>query len=87
MNVNYDFHQMLYQLAERPRTASILTTLLSAAQPYARRNIQELGGQTQADADHRAIIDAIAANDAATLVEVVVHHPRGAECRLKQSYS
>lgn len=74
MRRNYAFHIALYELAERPRTAGILTELLSATQPYSRRNVDRLGGREQADQDHRDMVAAMRSGDAAALGEVLVRH-------------
>ena len=86
MNLNFEFHQALYALADRPRTTEILSALLSAAQPYSRRNIEDLGGRAQADEDHRAIVSAIESRDAITLAEVLERHLTSAERRLGDDY-
>lgn len=82
MALNYTFHEQLYLLADRPRTASLLTSLLSAVQPYSRRNIEELGGRDRADAEHRAILEALRERDAASFGALLVEHMEGAERRL-----
>ena len=71
---NYAFHISLYESADRPRTVGILTELLSATQPYSRRNVERLGGREQADQDHRDMVAAIRDGDAAGLAEVFVRH-------------
>ncbi|MGO3884658.1 MAG: GntR family transcriptional regulator [Mycetocola sp.] len=83
LDQNFEFHEALYALAERPRTTEILSALLSAAQPYSRRNIEDLGGRTQADADHRTIIDAIRAGDTTLLATTLAAHLSAAEHRLE----
>jgi DNA-binding GntR family transcriptional regulator len=82
MALNYAFHEQLYLLADRPRTASILTSLLSAVQPYSRRNIEDLGGRARADAEHREILDALRRRDPAAFGALLVAHMEGAEERL-----
>lgn len=62
-----------------------MTSLLSAVQPYSRRNIEELGGKEQADTEHRLIVDAVRAHDAEGLAGLFVQHLDGAERRLAAS--
>lgn len=83
MEKNFAFHERLHALAERPRTAAILSSLLSAVQPYSLRNIQDLGGKEQADEEHRLMVEAIAAGDADALARLLVQHLDGAERRLR----
>lgn len=85
MELNYAFHQRLYVLSGLPRSAAILTSLLSAVQPYSRRNIEDLGGKEQADVEHRLVVDAIRAHDADALAALFVQHLDGAERRLAAS--
>lgn len=87
MELNYAFHQRLYVLSGLPRTASILTSLLSAVQPYSRRNIEDLGGKEQADVEHRSIVDALRAHDSDRLAALLVQHLEGAERRLRPAPS
>lgn len=86
MNLNFEFHRSLYRLAERPRTEQILLMLLTAVQPYSLRNIDDLGGKEQADAEHQAMVDAISGRDAPALATLLVSHFESAEQRLEQSY-
>lgn len=85
MGLNYAFHQRIYTLSDLPRTIEILTSLLSAVQPYSQRNIAELGGKDQADAEHRAMVDAIRDQDPDRLAALLVQHLDGAERRLLPS--
>nr|WP_284234551.1 GntR family transcriptional regulator [Arenivirga flava] len=83
MRRNFDFHVALYELAERPRTASVLTELLAATQPYSRRNIHQLGGREQADIDHGDMVAALRAGDGDALAACLVRHLEIAVERLK----
>jgi DNA-binding GntR family transcriptional regulator len=82
MRANFDFHTRLYQAAGRPRTAEILKSLLAAVQPYSQENIDQLGGRRQADDEHRAMIAAIRAGDAAGLTELIRSHLASAKTRV-----
>ncbi|WP_227873105.1 GntR family transcriptional regulator [Brachybacterium ginsengisoli] len=82
LRTNFDFHSLLYELSERPRTTALLSSLLTAAQPYALHNIQSASGREQGDGDHRRIIDAIADGDAERLAELLVEHMVSAERRV-----
>ncbi|WOF22699.1 GntR family transcriptional regulator [Microbacterium betulae] len=83
---NFEFHQLIYELSDRPRTVSILTSLLTAAQPYARKNVEALGGRAQADADHIRIIETIVDGDPDALGSALVSHMTQAEHRVESSY-
>lgn len=85
MELDYVIRQRLHVLSGLPRTAVILTSLLSAVQPYFRRNIEEMGGKEQADAEHRFVVDAARAHDAESLGKLFVRHLEGAEQGLQVS--
>ncbi|WP_051172047.1 FCD domain-containing protein [Microbacterium indicum] len=85
LQLNFEFHTAIHELAERPRTAAILRSLLTAALPYARRNVGEMGGREQADRDHHAIVAAIRAGDGDELARLLVAHMTQAEDRVESS--
>ncbi|MDY3678878.1 MAG: GntR family transcriptional regulator [Actinomyces urogenitalis] len=78
LEANYEFHQALYALAERPRTQALCVQLLGASQPYSALNIGTLGGRAKAEAEHRQMIEAIDQRDPARLAELFCQHLRNA---------
>lgn len=84
---NFEFHSRLYELANRPRSASILTSLLSAVQPYSIENVGRLGGATQASHEHFEMIEAIRTRDHTRLADLFIEHLRAAKERLVAAYS
>lgn len=86
MRSNFEFHRRMYKTIGRPRTESILLGLLSAVQPYSQENIEQLGGRTTADVEHRAMIAAIRASDESALGSLITEHLRAARDRLAHAY-
>lgn len=86
MLLNYEFHSMLYRLANRPRTASVLQTLLDAVQPYSYENIDQLGGRSQASQEHFEMIEAIRSRDEDALAQLMSIHLSAAKDRLLEKY-
>jgi DNA-binding GntR family transcriptional regulator len=87
MRLNYEFHIMLYELADRPHTESILRGLLSAVQPYSQENIETLGGRPQASHEHHLMVQAIVDGDPDRLSELFVVHLKTARERLVASFA
>lgn len=86
MRANFEFHRHLYQVSGLVRTEGILSSLLSAVQPYSQENIGQLGGRKSADAEHQGMIDAISARDGDALASLFVDHLRAARDRLASVY-
>ena len=84
---NYEFHSCLFELSNRPRSAAILTSLLSAVQPYSSENVGRLGGAAQASHEHFEMIDAIRTRDAVKLASLFVEHLSAAKRRLIEAYT
>lgn len=87
MRLNFEFHAMLFEIADRPHTESILRGLLSAVQPYSLENIESLGGRPQASDEHHLMVQAIMDGDAARLAELFVVHLETAREKLVASFS
>lgn len=87
MRLNFEFHSMLFELADRPHTESILRGLLSSVQPYSQENIESLGGRPQASDEHHLMVQAIVDGDADRLAELFVVHLETARERLVESFS
>lgn len=87
MRLNYRFHSALYEMACRPRTEAILSSLLSAVQPYSLENVGELGGKEGASHEHHEMIAALQARDADRLAGLVRQHLQTAMERLAQAHA
>lgn len=85
MRGNFEFHEFIYALANKPHTQSILHNLLTAVQPYSQENIGELGGRSQADKEHLAMVDAIESGDHETLARLFTSHLRSARDRVSEA--
>lgn len=82
MRSNYDFHRQMHELTGRPRTVRILSSLLSAGQPYSYENVARLDGRRQADDEHDAMIAALRSGDADLLGTTLRKHISSAHERL-----
>lgn len=87
MRLNFEFHTMLFELADRPHTESILRGLLSSVQPYSQENIEHLGGRPQASEEHHLMVQAIVDGDAERLARLFVIHLETAREKLVDSFS
>ncbi|MBW1638094.1 GntR family transcriptional regulator [Microbacterium resistens] len=87
MRLNFEFHRQLLLASERPLTSEILIGLLSTGQPYSRENIEVLGGQRQADAEHHEMVAAIRDRDAEKLSALIDAHLAAAKARLIEHYA
>ncbi len=87
MRLNYEFHTMLYEIADRPHTESILRGLFSSVQPYSQENIERLGGRPQASDEHHLMVQAIADGDSDCLAQLFVVHLESARERLVASFA
>jgi DNA-binding GntR family transcriptional regulator len=87
MRLNFEFHTMLFELADRPHTEAILRGLLSSVQPYSQENIESLGGRPQASDEHHLMVQAIVDGDADRLADLFVVHLETARERLVASFS
>lgn len=85
MRRNFEFHSQLHLAAGRPQTAEILRGLLSAVQPYSQENIDQLGGRSQADLEHREMIEAIRTRDGDRLAALFVDHLLSAKTRVARA--
>lgn len=87
IRLNFDFHAFLFSLGNQPRTEAILTSLLSAVQPYSSEHIGQLGGRTQASGEHFEMIEAIRRRDAEALADLFRRHLSAAKSRLLKHYA
>lgn len=87
IRLNFDFHTFLFSLGNQPRTEAILTSLLSAVQPYSSEHIGQLGGRTQASSEHFEMIEAIRRRDAEALADLFRQHLSAAKSRLLKHYA
>lgn len=75
---NYRFHRRIYELAEQHLSLRFIDQLLHLVEPYSRRWVRSGQDLERIDAEHDAMVDALAARDAAALREVIVAHITGA---------
>ncbi len=83
---NYEFHSLLYRLANRPRTSAVLLSLLNAVQPYSYENIEKLGGRNRASSEHFDMINAVRERDEKLLAQIMQNHLATAKDRLVEKY-
>lgn len=82
---NFDFHAMQYDLVRRPHTQRVLVGLLTLVQPYSMRNVNELGGRTDADTEHVGMVRAIEQRNPREFARLVRQHLSTARERLLKS--
>lgn len=87
MRRNFEFHIRLYETARLPRTGDILKGLLTAVQPYSHENVALLGGRSQADSEHVAMVECIRREDADGLAALFREHIGSARTRVAESLS
>ncbi|MEU4014838.1 GntR family transcriptional regulator [Microbacterium sp. NPDC028030] len=86
MRLNFEYHQLVYSLANRRYTEDILHSVLSAVQPYSFQNAVQLDGRSRSDSAHREIIAAISEQDAANLARLFREHLQHTRERLSTLY-
>jgi DNA-binding GntR family transcriptional regulator len=84
---NFEFHAMQYDLARRPHTQRILAGLLTMVQPYSMRNVNELGGRSDADHEHVGMVRAIEERNPREFARLVRQHLSTARDRLLKSFA
>jgi DNA-binding GntR family transcriptional regulator len=57
-DLNWEFHRILYEPAEQPRTLAIIKNLHVSTARYQRLQLRLIGGVPRAEAEHRIILDA-----------------------------
>jgi DNA-binding GntR family transcriptional regulator len=71
---NFTFHQELHRLSEMPHFADVTGRVLTMIEPYSRVAVTVLQEQSEAQAEHHQMIDALAAQDADELARLLLHH-------------
>lgn len=71
---NYEFHQELHRLSGMPHFADAAGRVLNMMDPYSRVVVSVLHAGEEAQAEHRAMIAALEAADAAELGRLLRHH-------------
>ena len=71
---NFAFHQDLHALSGMPHVADVAERVLTMIEPYSRIAVSTLDAQGEAQAEHVAMIDAIAAGDGEALAGLLLHH-------------
>ncbi len=72
--LNQQFHLYLYAAANLPRLYQMLTGLWGVVRPYLRVYITQTADLTQAQSEHRAILEASRRRDIATAARVTEEH-------------
>ena len=71
---NFAFHQDLHALSGMPHFADVAGRVLTMIEPYSRVAVSVLDAQGEAQAEHRGMVDAIAAGDGIALAQLLLHH-------------
>ncbi len=71
---NFAFHQELHALSGMPHFADVAGRVLTMIEPYSRVAVSVLDAQDEAQAEHRAMIDAVADGDGDELARLLLHH-------------
>jgi len=79
---NWRFHRLLYAPCRRPRLLETLEGLWRAADRYLRVVWQEAGWQARSQKEHREILAAFRANDAARAATLIAEHVEAATTAL-----
>ncbi|MDH3533634.1 MAG: GntR family transcriptional regulator [Gammaproteobacteria bacterium] len=84
---NRAFHFTLFEAAEMPHLTRIVTGLWDVSEPchYRSRGFMRRENRDQVDAEHRRIMDAVAARDVERVVAELVAHQRHALAALETS--
>lgn len=75
---NYEFHQEMYRLADRPQTLRIVTQLLNLVEPYSRIYVYLLASTDRVQVEHHDMMEAIDSQDVDKLGETIRLHLDGA---------
>ncbi len=79
---NATFHQELHRLADMPHVADAADRVLIRVDPYVRRAVSLLFKKDEAQAEHRQMLDALAAGDGDELARLLLHHGDSARVAL-----
>ncbi len=71
---NYALHLELYRLSGLRHFADAAERVLNLIEPYSRVVVTVLHEQTEAQAEHHRMVDAVEARDEAALAELLRHH-------------
>jgi DNA-binding GntR family transcriptional regulator len=74
IKLNHDFHNTLYRASGRRHLCDLIFVQRYRTQHYLHAFISDLGGMPQAQADHRAIIEACQQRDADRAASLVYNH-------------
>jgi DNA-binding GntR family transcriptional regulator len=77
-SLNYRFHRRIYELADRPLSLRFVDQLLHLAEPHSRQWIRTGRDLARIDAEHAAMVTALAARDPAALAATITAHIEGA---------
>ncbi len=71
---NFTFHSELHRLSDMPHVAAAAGRVLTMADPYSRTAIRVLHVDVRGNAQHRQILDALAAGDGDELARLLLDH-------------
>ncbi len=71
---NVTFHRELHRLSDMPHVADFAGRVLSMVEPYSRLTITVLATTVPSQAEHRQMLDALAAGDGDELARLLLHH-------------
>lgn len=76
--LNWQFHSTLYAPADQPLTMGIVQNLHNQSDRYLRMQLALTHGETRANEEHRAILQAVGERDAQHATSLLVSHILGA---------
>ncbi len=76
--LNWEFHSTLLAPAERPLTMGVVESLQNQSDRYIRLQLSLTSGQTRANEEHRAILDAVREGEADRACALLAAHITGA---------
>ena len=79
---NFKFHLEMYRLAQLPIRYDVVSRLYYLLEPYSRMYVHNSGGRPRAEAEHREMMAALRAGDAAALETAILAHVRGGHAGL-----
>lgn len=81
--LNSEFHNCLYSMANKPQTQDLVDTLNRNADRYIRMHLLWVGGISKAESEHKALLDLSRAGKVADAVAMLKHHILGSSHEIK----
>ncbi len=76
------FHEELHRLSDMPHVADAVGRVQTMMEPHTRIAVSVLHAEDEAQAEHRQMVDALAAGDDAELARLLLHHSTDARAAL-----